>query len=327
MTAPLPWQLGPWRRAVAARLSARVPHAWLLRGPAASGKSMFADAMARLLLCAAPGSDGPCGACRGCDLSKAGNHPDHLRLGIEPDRHDIRVDVIRETVRQATLTRRLAPYKPIIIEPADALNRSAANALLKTLEEPPEGTVFLLISAHSSTLPATIRSRCQRLDLALPGRQQALEWLAEQDVTDPELAAELLDASDGRPLLARELAGDAGALAQRRALRGELSALMQGRASPVEVARSWSKVEPQRLLDWMLALGNGLVQRCLCEAGGTPQLAALDVRGLYAILDQVVEARRLVAQRATVNMTLLLESLAIAWAGGTQPVRRSNGGS
>ena len=232
----------------------------------------------------------------------------------EEDRHEIRVNVIREAVRQATLTRRLAPYKPIIVEPADALNRSAANALLKTLEEPPEGTVFLLVSAHSTTLPATIRSRCQRLDLPLPGRQQALEWLSAQGLADEELATELLDASDGRPLLALDLATDADALAQRRALRAELSSLMQGRASPVDVARGWSKVEPQRLLDWMLALGNGLVQRCLCEADDTPRLAALDVRGLYAILDQVVEARRLVAQRATVNTTLLLETLAIAWA-------------
>lgn len=309
----VPWHQAPWSRFAAVLHAGRMPHAWLLRGPLGAGENAFAEAAARLVLCMTPAQGAPCGNCRSCQLAESGAHPDRLGVGVPEGKREIPVESIRTLVTQATLTRSLAPFKPIIISDADAMGISAANALLKTLEEPPAGTVFLLVTSRADILLPTIRSRCQHLHLPPPDRATALAWLAGQGMDDEAAANTALEAADGAPERALALAQEGDVLAQYERLRKQLSELLSGRSGPVDIAAQWARVPSDSLLGWMLALGNGLVRRCI---RGEPAVASLDVTRLYAILDQVVEARRAVIGRTNPNQALMLETLAIAWSRG-----------
>jgi DNA polymerase-3 subunit delta' len=209
--APLPWQ----RTMVAELLSrrARWPHAMLITGPAGIGKRILAQSLACALLCESPAPDGsPCGACASCRYAAAGQHPD-LRI-VEPIEVDddeakvvewISVDRIRALTRWAELTSHRGGAKVALIVPAERMNAAAANALLKTLEEPPADTYFMAVSHLPGRLPATLISRCQRIAAPRPTPAAARAWLAERGVTNAERA--LAQASDA-PLRAITLADD-----------------------------------------------------------------------------------------------------------------------
>ena len=248
---PLPWLAGPLARALsAARAEAggRAHHALLVHGSPGTGELEMAMALAAAWLCEAPGPDGTaCGRCTGCRLVHERAHPD-LRLlvpdarreaaGLPPEASpraapaagsqagmEIRVDAVREAIAFSALTPSRAREKVMVIWPADALGVVAANALLKTLEEPPGPMRFVLATARPAVLLPTLRSRCQAVALELPGRAQALAWLQGQGVQD---AGEVLDACGGEPLTARDLALREGLVAAVwRALPGQVE---QGRA-------------------------------------------------------------------------------------------------
>jgi DNA polymerase-3 subunit delta' len=207
--APFPWQ----RAAVADLLtrSDRWPHAVLVAGPSGIGKRVLAYWLARALLCESPLADGtPCGSCASCGYAAAGQHPD-LRIIDTVELIDdeaktvdwIVVDRIRTLVHWAELTSHRGGAKVAIIDPAERMNLPAANALLKTLEEPPASTFFLLVSHHPGRLPATIVSRCQRIEAPRPTAAQGRDWLAAQGIRD---GGRLLAQASGAPLVARALA-------------------------------------------------------------------------------------------------------------------------
>ncbi len=131
---------------------------------------------ARLVLCEHP-ERAPCGQCRACRRVLARAHPDLSFLGLEEDSKQIRIEQVRELSAELALTSHGGGYKVAIVTPADALNRFAANALLKTLEEPPARTLLILVVTQPSRLPATVLSRCQRLRVRAPQRAQSLAWL------------------------------------------------------------------------------------------------------------------------------------------------------
>jgi DNA polymerase-3 subunit delta' len=199
------------------------PPALLLAGPAGVGKSAFAQALAQAALCSArTPSNEACGTCHPCRLYLAAAHPDLRALevtsvedatggdgaGATPSQAPriIGVERIRELRDFTELSSHLGGRKVILINPADRLHPSAANALLKTLEEPPRGTLFVLVSARPQQLLPTLRSRCFRLDFRLPRETDALDWLRGEGI--PE--AETVLAHAGRaPLAAAELARSA----------------------------------------------------------------------------------------------------------------------
>ena len=171
----LPWHRSQWERMERSIRAGRVPHALLLHGAAGNGKARFAARLAATLLCRSSGP--PCGECESCRLYAAGSHPDRFEVTVPEDRREIVVDQIRDLVHSVGLTARLGGYKVVIVDPAERMNRHAANTLLKTLEEPPGATVFILVSSNHALLLATIRSRCQMLDFPVAGRDLAVEWL------------------------------------------------------------------------------------------------------------------------------------------------------
>jgi DNA polymerase-3 subunit delta' len=212
----LDWHRQNFERLAAAK--AELPHALLLRGRRGIGKFIFARALAQALLCEAPtAKDAACGQCSACIWFAAGSHPDYRQIEPGGDAEDseaeegakkkpttISVDQIRALADFTNISSHRGGPKVIVISPAEALNVNAANALLKTLEEPPPRTYLLLVTHRPHQLLPTIKSRCQQLPLQGPDAASAVAWLAAQGVRQPELA---LAHTGDAPLLAVELAG------------------------------------------------------------------------------------------------------------------------
>jgi DNA polymerase-3 subunit delta' len=271
----LPWQAGAAREMLSAR--GAWPHALMLDGPRGLGKRVLALNFARGLLCETPGADGiACGTCASCRYVAAGQHPD-LQL-IEPFVVDedgevkiqdpILIDRVRALIDWVQLTSHRGRAKVAVIVPAEAMNAAAANALLKTLEEPPPSTYLILVANQPGRVPATLRSRCRRLDAPRPGAAAAETWLARQGVAKPEA---VLAQAGGSPLTALAMAAPEW--------QAERAVWMQAFARPESLspvalaARIDAAPKDQRrerlgqAIDWALAWTADLAR---AAAGGAP---------------------------------------------------------
>lgn len=239
MNTILPWHHQAWTQIQRQIQHNRLPHAILLQGLPGSGRRQFADALCLFLLC--EHADGkPCGICRQCQLYSSGNHPDVLILEPEDTSKSIKIDQIRklsqfvgQTSNQSNVT------KLIVLHPAEALGLAAANSLLKSLEEPPGKTLFILISEPGAALLPTIRSRCQTIPLGSADEQQAMHWLQQHSSASPDDLGEALKLAPGRPVAALLLL-EQGIPAWRAGLEDQLSELADGRVSAVTLAKSAS---------------------------------------------------------------------------------------
>lgn len=247
MTAPAnfaPWQRAVLDQALTSLSEQRLGHALLLVGPAQLGKAAVATALAQRLLCSTPNTGNrACGHCRSCQLFAAETNGDYKYVSFELNekgdklRTEISVEQIRRLGQWFSLTPQLGGAQVAVIEPADALNIASANALLKTLEEPAPNRFLLMVTSKPGRLPATIRSRCQRLEFRLPSRDAALAWLRSQGHSE-DSAIPALDAALGHPGLAEDWLSHGG-LALRQKVRSDLNSVAAGQASPVEVAQQW----------------------------------------------------------------------------------------
>ncbi|RPE81269.1 DNA polymerase III subunit delta' [Vulcaniibacterium tengchongense] len=303
-----PWQQRVYAQAAAALDAGRLAHGLLFCGPAQLGKRALAQRLARRVLCPQRGADGePCGHCRSCQLFAAGTHPDFRTVSFVPNkegtrlRTEIVIEQIRQLSEQLALTPQYGGAQVAIIDPADAINHAACNALLKTLEEPVPGRYLWLVSAHPARLPATIRSRCQRYELRLPPRAEALAWLQAQGHA-PSVANEALDAARGHPGLAHEwLQGDG--LALRREVAGDLARLGRGELAPVEAAQRWAGDDRAELRLRHAA------DLALQQAAGLTDPAR--TRSLAAWFERANRTRDLL--RTTVRADLAVAELLLAW--------------
>jgi len=252
MNADLPpWLAGAWTALAARAERGQLPHALLLAGAEGLGKRAFAESFVRARLCRRPRSGRACGECKACSLLQAGTHPDRVLVTFEVNekthklRTEISVEQIRALSARLAMASQLGGWQIAVIDPADAMNAASSNALLKTLEEPTASSLIVLVADQPWRLPATIRSRCQRIDFAAPLRAQAEQWLHAQGVRDPQRA---LDAAGGNP--GRALAFAQGDELQRRdAVAKDLVALARGRASPCQLAHAWGADEPLARLE------------------------------------------------------------------------------
>lgn len=265
MSTPFaPWQRRAFDLAMQAHAQGRLPHALLLCGPARLGKRALGTALAQGLLCATTASLVACGQCRACTLFAAGTHPDYLEVSFELNdkgepRSEITIDQMRALGAKLVLTPQFGQGLVVLLHPAEALNRSAFNALLKTLEEPLPGRYLILVSDQPFRLPATIRSRCQHLEVRLPSREEARDWLLASGVAAAR-ADEALRANAGHPGLARRDL-DEGGLELRALVVEDLVALAAGRERAAAVAQRWDE--------------DRLPQRLRCAAEGVCEYAAV----------------------------------------------------
>ncbi|RDS86512.1 DNA polymerase III subunit delta' [Dyella psychrodurans] len=306
-----PWHADHWARLQARRERHALPHALLLCGSRGLGKRDFLQRFVRGLLCQNATNGDACGTCRSCLLVNAGTHPDVVSLsyGLRKDgvqRSEIVVDQIRELSARLSTSSQFGGWQIASIDPADAMNAAAANALLKTLEEPASQTMLILLADEPWRMPATIRSRCQRIDFQLPTQADSLAWLQSAGVSD---AAGALAAAGGNPGLARIWAEE-GALAQRQEVRKDLAALAAGRGDAMEMGRRWLDNAPQQRL-WFAAqaVADEMRARAATQAG--PLSSALDIESLGAWYDAANRTRE--ALRGPLRGDLLLLELLGRW--------------
>ncbi len=310
--ADVPW-LAPLRERLAdTHRAGRMPHALLVHGTAGSGQSALALWVAQLVLCDRPGQ-GPCGACPGCILFKAGNHPDLRILSVEEKASDIKIDQIRELSERLALTSFRGGFKVGIIDPADRMNRNSFNALLKTLEEPPKDTLLVLAAGRIDHMPPTIASRCHRLRIPTPVPAVALKWLGKQHAhADWE---PLLRIAGGAPLAALDLAR-AGADELAEDMAASLGQPTQ--RDPLVLAAAWSRDRPQQRLAWLETWLEGGIHALAgasdavnnkCDFGLPLPGTGVNIRAAFTLLDQVRETRA--ALDGPLNTQLLFEDLLV----------------
>ncbi|MDM5150007.1 DNA polymerase III subunit delta' [Aeromonas salmonicida] len=173
-----PWLIPDWYALSQTAQAGRLGHAWLLLGDPGLGKEQLAERLARLHLCQQPDRGEPCGQCHSCQLFDKGHHPDLGTVTI--DSKTIGVEAIREICARLQNSAQLGRGKVVIIPDAERMTESAANALLKTLEEPAGDSLLLLIASQVSRLLPTILSRCHKHVCQLPTEGETVRWLAEQ---------------------------------------------------------------------------------------------------------------------------------------------------
>ena len=264
------WQKSDWIKLDTQRT--RLPHALLIHGAPGTGKREFATHFAQSLLCSDRAESGhPCGQCQACRWFEDGNHPDFRALlpeilqagdvvaesdeGAEPSgksgktknpSREIKIEQVRALDGFLNIGTHRGGARVILVYPADALNVPSSNALLKTLEEPAAGTVFLLVTSHPDQLSPTIRSRASKFAMAHPNPAQCVEWLKEQGVAD---AAARLAESGWAPLVALQAGGGDTHQAERAEL---LEALSSERFDPLVAAERCDKAGNENVALWLM---------------------------------------------------------------------------
>jgi DNA polymerase III subunit delta' len=297
-----------------ARAAGRLPHALLIHEAPGAGGEWLAAWAARLVLCAGPPGTAPCGHCAACQRVTQEQHPDLKAVRPLETSTQIRIEQVRELAGELALTAHQGGYKVGILSPADSMNRFAANALLKTLEEPPQGTLLILVASQPSRLPATILSRCQRVRVRAPQQAEAVAWL--EATRGPGSWEEVLAVLGMAPLTAAA-ADPAAVVAVAAETRRSLEEAAAGGGDPVSTAERWARSElPLRLVcveNWLTErirgrLGGSAVFTEV-RAGAHPRGAgeSLDLRQLFGLLDAVRELKS--SFDAPINRGLALESL------------------
>ena len=329
----LPWHQAALTELLVAR-RANLPHALLVYGKPGIGKVEFARTMAQSLLCEAPENGIACGKCPACGWFGEGNHPDYRELlpesmnedeidadaPLDPDAKEkkkskeIKIEQIRDIAAFMTLTTHRAGFRVLLVHPAEAMNPAAANALLKTLEEPPPHTVILLVTDRIGRLLATIKSRCQRLMVPSPDEATALQWLEAQGIAEAAIA---LAQAGGAPLDAIEFA-DGDYQAERKAF---VQVLSDSNADYLAAAQTFEKSNLVNVVTWLqtwvsdLALSRltGAVRYHRDQKAAISRIATrLNLPGLFRYESQLRQARRSIHH--PLNARLLLEQLLISYS-------------
>ncbi|GGC72357.1 DNA polymerase III subunit delta' [Marinobacter halophilus] len=325
----MPWLAGAWS-AVQQRLAQdRLPHALLIVGERGVGKRDWAQAVAGLLLCASPvhretGVRVACGHCKQCELVAADSHPD-LRVYAPVKSRMVKVDQIRALSSFAVASPQVAHHKVIIVDRADQLNINAANALLKTLEEPLADVTLLLLQESGRPVLPTIRSRCQALTIALPSAEQAEQWLAtrvseleEGSQPGTDVLVKSLMLAGNAPRLALDYAlGDF--LAQRNSAFDAFRQFMKGQIPVGEAAKAFKALGLEDTL-WLFESWAADLAR-VSAGGEASDPDAADMLGYLArtnppwraheLLERVKESRSASVYNASPELEA--SQLLIAW--------------
>ncbi len=317
----LPWQQAHWAHLHSYILQQRIPQALLITGCKGLGKFQLAEQFASALLCEQVQANGEgCGHCHSCLLLKAKTHPDFMLVQPEEGKTTIAIDQIRSLITKLTLKPQYDRYRVVILNPADKMNNASANAFLKCLEEPNERTILLLISDRPSKLPATIRSRCQKIAITQPDKATVLHWLQTQGINED--ASVLLGLAQGAPLLALDYAKQ-GFVSIRNKCFQQWLELAKHQTHPILIAEQWLKLpETTPLIFWLSSWVVDLI-KCTYQSRAEhlynsdlyPLLKSsaqsLELKDLYSLYDLLLLSR--VRLETQINKQSLFEEILIQW--------------
>jgi DNA polymerase-3 subunit delta' len=319
-----PWQQSQWSQVTRLKTSKHLPHAMLLYGNQGLGKADFARALAESLLCQSPTDDSQaCGHCHSCQLLAAGTHPDiHLIEPTPPENSksknpvlNIRIDPIRSLCEKINQTSQFSGYRIAILDEADKLTISAANSLLKTLEEPGQNVLMLLVTSRTHRLPVTIRSRCQSIRFTKPDEAQALQWLQDNQQAQKIQAQEhqasreqlqlALRYAHGSPLAAFSYLQDEE---HHKVLAEAMTASVTGKSS-LSYAAELAKYAKTKTLEGMLIWTSDLSKMLTC--GPESRIVNEPYRSKLQAMAQRVNQQRLFRFHDQLNFNLQHNSIAV----------------
>lgn len=318
-----PWLEKYWQQVLSLKEQARLPHALMLRGADGLGIEQLASVIGTSLLCKEPTAEGySCGYCSDCRLVDAGTHPDYHFVTVAEDKKLISVAQIRELVKVCRERPHQGGYRVVIIEPCASMNTSAANALLKTLEEPGDNTLLVLVSSSTNSLPATIRSRCQLMSIDVPTETEGMNWLVEHHPDDKLTTLLALRLSKHAPLEALALL-TSERLHVRQSFIAGMARAAEGHLDPIKLVAKLKKDDFASSIEWMYSLAldaqklsHLVAKEKLTNSDHFPLIQKL-VSKLSSRFDtwveHLVEARRLMATTSNINPQLITEDLMFRW--------------
>ncbi len=316
-----PWHSAQWHQVMTMVKQQRLPHALLVGGVPGLGKLAFARRLAATLLCQQPIETDACRQCKSCQLMAAASHPDFTQLQPEEAGKAIVVNAVRKLQAALANTAQQGGARVVIINGATDLNLNAANALLKQLEEPGDNCYFLLLHQWPKPVSATVTSRCQKLDIAVPTNADAVSWLSQG--MDAETARQVLLLASGAPLHALALF-EQKAHEVRRQMLVQLTAILRGQQTSLEVAESWKKLPLAQTFTWWVEWLNDLIKlkltqddSCIINTDLLKLLQAVaqrsDIAVIYQLLDAVTQQLNYVHQRRNLNPQMVCEELLNGW--------------
>jgi len=258
------WQQQNWQQLLARYRNGNLPHAMLFNGVAGLGKFIFAANFAKFLLCKNnnAGNDYACETCASCKLFQANNHPDFLLVQPEEVGKAIKVEQIRQLIEDVGSTAHQGGMRVVVINAADAMNIAAANALLKTLEEPLGDVIIILVSSRPFALPITVLSRCQKIVMELPRSDLAFNWLKQEcDAADID-AKMALNVAYNAPLQALSLLQDDKLSLRKKILEEVMFCLQRNKQSmnAIDFATTYVDVDSAFLLRIFFSVASDLLK-------------------------------------------------------------------
>lgn len=311
-----PWLKPHWNQLTRYLKQDRLPGALMLVGDAGIGLSALAEAFAHRAFCLSPDDEMACGLCESCLLFKADNYPDFFHLIPEEGKTSIKIEAIRELSASLALSSQYTKPRIIIIDPADAMSHSAANSLLKTLEEPSENTCLILLARRLSNIPVTIRSRCQLMTVKDVDLASAQKWL---DDSGCQHAEKYLILANYAPLFAYDL-WKKEALEVRNSLLNDFLSLIKGRLDPILFAEKCISLKDLPVLKWIMSwltdaikyahgpLDEQLIDPDLC-VDLKVLIEKLHLGDMHTLLDHL--SRLTALESNQVNQQLMLEEFAV----------------
>lgn len=316
----VPWLKKTWEKTVNTLHQGTLPHALLISGTAGLGKFEFTVEFAKKILCAKKETQA-CEHCHSCQWFAANSHPDYWLIEPEEDKKQISIAQIRDLTEALGKTG-YGHYQVVIIHPAEAMNRAAANALLKTLEEPSGQVVILLVCDRPAGLLPTIRSRCQEIRVQPPSDENALEWLTSKLKSATPQPSELMALADGLPVLALHLA-ESGEWEQNDQISEDFLGVLTGKLSVLKAAEKWAKQSVEQVLTILstfiqdlIRLNFGLSASQLQHSHRAQEMQRIlpffSLQQLWSFLTEIHTAKRRILSTANPNAQLLLESFLLS---------------
>ena len=325
-----PWQESQWTLIQSMLSNNRLPHALLITGARGTGILDFATKLASSILCQQPGKSGEnCQNCSSCKLIKADTHPDLLPVYPEEEGKAIKVDQIRKLVSFTQLQSHYNQRKVIVISPAEAMNISSSNSLLKTLEEPPGDTLIILVSHKPASLPITVRSRCQKIKISASS-MHVREWL--EGKVEPELIQTVLASGCGPLFLDRM--EETEQIPDRLSLLEDLENMAFSNQDPVDTAEKWSKKQVNETFFWLLKICQDMIKLSLLDITDITTdnkdtglklvnqdmierlnnlLKKYDLKEIFSIYDKLFEYHKLSSGNTSLKASTMCEDFTIEW--------------